>query len=165
MANDIEEALYERQLGYRAFMVSDIQELTDGGSITIHLNNPSDSDVRIWVTSLHATGTNDLRVDIHHTFTSAPSGGDDATVHKIILEDGGPFYQSNVEAAIGPSFTSDGMHEVGVAGGGPAGGGGSEDHPAVVLEQGREVVFEVTNISTMTAFYGLHLVFFEERRD
>lgn len=46
-----------------------------------------------------------------------------------------------------------------------SGGGGSEDHPAVVLEQGREVVFEVTNISTMTAFYGLHLVFFEERRD
>lgn len=159
------ELYKQREQGFVASIVSSVTN--SGGTINMHIRNPSDSDFDIDVYRFLFSSQFRGQFTIYDQFSSAPSGGSSVSIDNLLMDSGGDngSNMGGVTANSGVSFTDEGSpHFTSVLPSGGVGGtgtGGFLTGTEPLIEPGREIVLELQNDATEDANGSIGIVYLE----
>lgn len=141
----------------QGYVISVRKEVAAGGTLNLHVRNPSDSGFAAFVPLVNPTTKGEATFTVYDNFDSI-TDGTEVTIQNATLgsdnalPDSGPLeaYQDSTFTATTDSKHAGGV--IGAGGGGPNALGGGLSWPPTRIEPGRQMVLELTNDDPDTAY-------------
>jgi hypothetical protein len=149
----------------QAFITFPRGSLADTATRNLHIKNPSDSGVTVDVQQISVYPQFTGNIVIYDGFSSAPSGGTDASLDNLRMESGGTTPDTgNITTNEEVTFTESNTHlDIPIPGSGSGGAAIGENLEATkpLIDPGREIVVEAENTSGSTSPVGIVCVYAE----
>lgn len=163
MTFDSNTTYYQKARSGRAYIISELYNISSGNTQNIHLRNPASNDMRFWVMEITVSSDTPYIANVHDVFDSSPTGGTEIKIQNVLLDADSDNNDGKAVANENVSFSSSSSHAVGVGGSGSGGqtGGFTISHPPIVIEPNREILLNVENTSSGSGNYALTIVYYE----
>lgn len=161
MTQSLEEMYLTKLLNGEVHIASELfEDVADGDEANLHIENPDDSNKAaiVYSAALHSKG--ESTIEIHDNFDSI-SPGTQISTHNALSEMVGTD-ESVMNAYTDSTYDATETHSFDVIGSGGAGSnslGGQSLPPLVVIRQGTDVVFSITNDSNSSRDIAITVVF------
>lgn len=156
---ELTEYVMTRLQKEEAFVVSELKQgvAAGGGTFNVHIRNPESSEHTLMIPFVVPSSKGEATFRVYDNFDSLTDGTPAIVQNATLDEGGGTPDEGPMEVFRDSSVTpSDGsVHAGGVVGSGGGGAnslGGSMNSPPTRIEPGRELVLELTNDDTDTAY-------------
>lgn len=161
------EVYFDKLRKEKVYIASDLDQVDAGLTTNMHIKNPVGSGKSVVIQDIRVNGHSKGIAEIHDGFSVAPSGGTTQTVQNGLLDSAAEADEGFLEVKTNVTFTEDSTHAVATIGGGVGGNsvGASSEYATLVLQEGREVVIEVTNTSSNNnQYYAITAIMYEINR-
>lgn len=139
---------FDKALQEKAFVISELDTVTNSGTTNLHIRNPSSNDTTAIFTTVDVSTQFQGVAKVHENFSSI-TDGTSITIDNFLMDTGGAGAadSGNMEAFKNSTFTSTDTHSQTVLGSGVGAStvAGNTNLPLFAMEPGREIVIEITN--------------------
>lgn len=161
------QEVYFKKLGQeKVYIVSEIvEDLAVDGTFNVQIENPVSSGKKCVVQDIRVGSDGSGIVRIHDAFSSLTSGTS-STIQNGFLDSGEEADEGPFNAFFDSTFTATSTHAIGIVGSGSGANsvGGSASYSTLMMDEGRDIVVEVTNTGSQVRNYAITVIMYELNR-